>query len=101
MCVCVCVCGFYLLNKAYLSQVNKMGFLTLTPGEGSQVDGPGSRVPGMGPWSRIPGPGSNFSGIPVADLKARKETPTQVSSGEYCKLFKNSVFAEHLRWLLL
>ena len=78
-----------------------MGFLTLDPGEESQVESPESRVPGMGPWSQIPGPGSHFSGMLVADLKVRKETPTQVSSCEYCKLFKNSVFAEHLRWLLL
>ena len=30
-----------------------------------------------------------------------KETPTQVFSCEYCKIFKNSFFIEHLWWLLL
>ena len=35
----------------------------------------------------------------IANLKARKETPTQVFSCEYCKIFKNTFFAEHLRWL--
>ena len=29
------------------------------------------------------------------------ETPTQVFSCEYCKVFKNRFFIEHLRWLLL
>ena len=29
------------------------------------------------------------------------ETPTQVVSCEYCEMFKNSFFIEHLRWLLL
>ena len=101
VCVCVCVCGFYFLNKPYLRQINNIGFLTLDPGEGSHVESPGFRVPGMGPWFQILGPGFHFSGMPVADQKARKETPTQVSSCEYCKLFKNSVFAEHLRSLLL
>ena len=28
-------------------------------------------------------------------------TPTQEVSCEYCKIFKNSFFTEHLRWLLL
>ena len=37
----------------------------------------------------------------IADLKVRKETPTQVFSCEYCKIFKNTFFAEHFRWLLL
>ena len=41
----------------------------------------------------------------VRDLKARnfnkKETPTQVFSCEYHKIFKNSCFIEHPRWLLL
>ena len=37
----------------------------------------------------------------IADLKARKETPAQVFSCEYCKIFKNTFFAEHPRWLLL
>ena len=27
----------------------------------------------------------------------KKETPTQVSSCEYCKVFKNSYFKEHLQ----
>ena len=31
----------------------------------------------------------------------QKETPTQVFSCKYCKIFKNSFFVEHLRWLLL
>ena len=31
----------------------------------------------------------------------QKETPTQVLSWEYCKIFENSFFVEHLRWLLL
>ena len=30
-----------------------------------------------------------------------KETPTQVFSCEYCDIFKNSSFIEHLWWLLL
>ena len=30
-----------------------------------------------------------------------KETPTHVSSCEYCKVFKNSFFTEHLQCLLL
>ena len=30
-----------------------------------------------------------------------KETPTQVFSCEYCEIFKNSFFIEHLWWLLL
>ena len=30
-----------------------------------------------------------------------KETPTQVCSCEYWKIFKNSFFVEHIRWLLL
>ena len=41
----------------------------------------------------------------VAELKAcnfiKKETPTQVFSCEYGKLFKNSLFVKHLWWLLL
>ena len=37
----------------------------------------------------------------VADLKARKETPTQVFSYEYCKFFMNTFFTERLHWLLL
>ena len=30
-----------------------------------------------------------------------KKTPTQVFSIEVCKIFKNTFFTEHLRWLLL
>ena len=30
-----------------------------------------------------------------------KETYTQVCSCEYCKIFKNSFFKEHLLWLLV
>ena len=37
----------------------------------------------------------------IADLKAGKETPTQVLSCKYCKIFKNIFFAEHFQWLLL
>ena len=41
----------------------------------------------------------------VRDLKAcnfdKKQTPTQVFSCEYHKIFKNSCFIEHPRWLLL
>ena len=41
----------------------------------------------------------------VRDLKTRnfnkKETPTQVLSCEYHKIFKNSCFIEHPQWLLL
>ena len=41
----------------------------------------------------------------VRDLKAsnfnKKETSTQVFSCEYHKIFKNSCFIEHPRWLLL
>ena len=33
--------------------------------------------------------------------KDTKEAPTQVFSCEYCKIFKNTFFTEHLRWLLL
>ena len=36
---------------------------TWVPGERSQVEVPGSRVPCMGPASWVPGPGSHFSGI--------------------------------------
>ena len=32
---------------------------------------------------------------------AKKDTPTQVSSCEYHKIFKNSCFIKHPRWLLL
>ena len=31
----------------------------------------------------------------------RKETPTQVFSCEFCEIFRNIFFMEHLRWLLL
>ena len=31
----------------------------------------------------------------------RKETPTQVFSCEFCEIFKNIFFMEHLQWLLL
>ena len=31
----------------------------------------------------------------------KKETLTQVFSSEICKIFKNTFFIEHLRWLLL
>ena len=41
----------------------------------------------------------------VAELQAcnviKKTTPTQVFSCEYCEVFKNSFFIEHLRWLVL
>ena len=37
----------------------------------------------------------------IADLKAREETSTQVFSCEYYKIFRNTFFAEHLRWLFL
>ena len=41
----------------------------------------------------------------VSELKAsnyiKKKTPTQVFSCEYGKIFMNSIFIEHLRWLLL
>ena len=29
------------------------------------------------------------------------ETPTHVFSYEYCQIFKNTCFTEHVRWLLL
>ena len=32
---------------------------------------------------------------------AKKETPGQVLSCEFCKIFKNTFSTEHLRWLLL
>ena len=35
------------------------------------------------------------------DSKDTEEAPTQVFSWEYCKLFKNTCFTEHLWWLLL
>ena len=31
----------------------------------------------------------------------KTETPVQVSSCEFCGIFKNNFFIEHLRWLLL
>ena len=31
----------------------------------------------------------------------KKETPTQMFSCEFCEIFKNTFFIEHLRWLLL
>ena len=34
-------------------------------------------------------------------LPAKKETPGQVFSSEFCKIFKNTFSTEHLRWLLL
>ena len=34
-------------------------------------------------------------------LPAKKETPGQVFSCEFCKIFKNTFSTEHLRWLLL
>ena len=37
----------------------------------------------------------------IADLKACKETPTQVFSCEYCEVFKKTFLAERLRRLLL
>ena len=33
------------------------------------------------------------------DSKDIKEAPTQVFSGEYCKIFKNTFFTEHLQLL--
>ena len=37
----------------------------------------------------------------ISSLKSLKETPAQVFSCEYYQIFKNALFAEHLRWLLL
>ena len=38
----------------------------------------------------------------VAGLQLyQKETPTEVFSCEFCEIFKNTFFREHLRWLLL
>ena len=38
----------------------------------------------------------------VADLRLiKKETLAQVFSYEFCKIFKNTFFIEHLRWLRL
>ena len=37
----------------------------------------------------------------VAGLEACKETPAQVFSCEYCKIFMNTFFTEHHHWLLL
>ena len=34
-------------------------------------------------------------------LSLLKETPTQMFSSAYCKIFKNSFFVEQLQWLLL
>ena len=31
----------------------------------------------------------------------KKETPTQLFSYEFCEIFKNTIFIEHLRWLFL
>ena len=44
--------GFYFLNKSYLKQINKMGFLTLVP----VVPYVWFRVPRMGAAPRVPGP---------------------------------------------
>ena len=35
--------------------------------------------------------------IYLKNLAAKKETPAQVFSYEYCKMFKNTYFEEHLR----
>ena len=35
------------------------------------------------------------------DLKVSKETLSQVFSCEYCEIFMNTFFTEHLHWLLL
>ena len=37
----------------------------------------------------------------AADNFIKKETLAQVFSCEFCKIFKNTFFIEHLRWLLL
>ena len=40
-------------------------------------------------------------GVSFNKVAGLKETPTQVFSYEICKIFKNTFFTEHLRWLLL
>ena len=43
---------------------------------------------------------SHFNTVRACNFN-KKETPTQVFSCEYHKIFKNSCFIEHPRWLLL
>ena len=38
--------------------------------------------------------------VSVLKLQAKKETRAQVSSCEFCEIFKNTFFIEHLWWLL-
>ena len=35
------------------------------------------------------------------DSKDTKEAPTQLFFCEYCEIFKNTFYTEHVRWLLL
>ena len=42
-----------------------------------------------------------FESKPQACNFIKKEAPTQVFSFEFCEIFKNTFFTEHLRWLLL
>ena len=42
-----------------------------------------------------------IAGLQHATLLHRKETPAQVFSSEFCKVFKNTYFIEHLRQPLL
>ena len=66
-------------------------------GEVTLVEGPRSRILRKGPGFRVlpMGPGSHFSGMPLQFYQ--KETSTLMFSCEYCNIFKNTYFEEHLR----
>ena len=42
---------------------------------------------------------NNVAGLKAGNLL--KRDPTQVFSSEYCEIFENIFFIEHLRWLFL
>ena len=44
---------------------------------------------------------NNIVGGPAGLQLYLKETPTQLYFYEICKIFKNTFFKEHIRWLLL
>ena len=51
--------------------------------------------------SKTPVLESLFDKVAGAFRKEKKVTPAQVLFFEYCKIFKNDFFIEHLWWLLL
>ena len=63
------------------------------PAYGSRVPDPGSRVPDEGSGSRVP----LFWYAPKACNFIKKETLAQVFFCEFCEIFKNTFFTEHLR----